>query len=469
MTLKLRRSLQHILRHSSARDEQAKQSTGRARSILTKILVLLSLVAILHTQGIFDSITGSKGVLKLLTGAYAPGTSFEIAPNVQGVVNFASGSDDSAVSLGPHQATYTVGKSCKNPALWMRVEGDALVGVTMTENADSWSGSFSLPIEGKYRLVAYWYGCDGKGTPKNILLKTFTAKGIASLNQNSMYPKSAWISSKRFPQKEQIIQPYVWHDPKIPTEKATLLKTSETIISQEGAVMGETGFYDFTSLSNYELVCWIGSESAESLKTSFLQLCSLLFPRQRPFKFHLYPIHNFVKPDRDWSLDYTKTRFRKCKHILVSLDEVKEPVSQSEYTSQVTTFINHLLKAIPDETFPIWMFTAAESPTKPSNCHSPSLPRSSEHPCNVALKELFRQSPFPSRVQLLDSTEITLPQLLGDNPKDVASVIALRIFVFVGKQVQTWRANGQVGHVKGLTRGNKTEPNFELIAYTGWT
>jgi hypothetical protein len=198
-------------------------------------------------------------------------------------------------------------------------------------------------------------------------------------------------------------------------------------------------------------------------------LRSLLFPRQRPFKFHLYPIHNFVKPDRDWSLDYTKTRFRKCKHILVSLDEVKEPVSQSEYTSQVTTFIDHLLKAIPDETFPIWMFTAAESPTKPSNCHSPSLPRSSEHPCNVALKELFRQSPFPSRVQLLDSTEITLPQLLGDNPKDVASVIALRIFVFVGKQVQTWRANGQVGHVKGLTRGNKTEPNFELIAYTGWT
>jgi hypothetical protein len=47
----------------------------------------------------------------------------------------------------------------------------------------------------------------------------------------------------------------MWHDPQVPTEKATLLKMSKTIISQEGAVLGETGFYDFTSMSNYELGC----------------------------------------------------------------------------------------------------------------------------------------------------------------------------------------------------------------------
>jgi hypothetical protein len=83
------------------------------------------------------------------------------------------------------------------------------------------------------------------------------------------------------------------------------------------------------------------------------------------------------------------------------------------------------------------------------------------------LKKLFRESPFPSRVQLLDSTEITLPQL-DENRKDVVAAIALRIFVFVGKQVKEWRASGQVGKQSGLVRGDKTEKNFELSPYTGW-
>ena len=80
---------------------------------------------------------------------------------------------------------------------------------------------------------------------------------------------------------------------------------------------------------------------------------------------------------------------------------------------------------------------------------------------------MFQKSPFPERVRFLDSTEISLPQL-GENPKDVATAIALRIFVFVGKQVAAWRDKGQIGDVEGLRRGDQLEPNFELVAYTGW-
>ena len=85
----------------------------------------------------------------------------------------------------------------------------------------------------------------------------------------------------------------------------------------------------------------------------------------------------------------------------------------------------------------------------------------------MALKHLFQNSPFPSRVKLLDTTAIALPQL-GYNPEDVAAAVALRVFVFVGKQVRKWRSEGQEGKKDGLVRGSKLEPNFELIPYTGW-
>jgi hypothetical protein len=114
------------------------------------------------------------------------------------------------------------------------------------------------------------------------------------------------------------------------------------------------------------------------------------------------------------------------------------------------------------------MFTVFESPAEASNCLPQSLPRTSDHPCNVALKSLFQDSPFPKRVQLLDTTELALPQL-GENKADLATAIALRIYVFVGKKVQEWRAKGQKGTVSGLERGGKTEPNIELMPYTGWS
>jgi hypothetical protein len=402
---------------------------------------------------------------------------FDITDGVRVNVDFAS-NDAKSISLGPHTAIVQFNRPCANPRLWLRVEGDALVTVRLTESStkiNHWSGSFSLPIKGSFNLVAHWYGCDlqsNEQQQKRMLLKEFQATGYFLQNvTNSIFPASSWISSKKFPQMDsKMNQPWIWHDPNVPTESATLLKSDSIHLSKEGSATSPIDFYSFYDLSNYELVCWIGSESSKELHASFLKFRALLFRMQRQFKFHYYPSPSFEKPDRDWS-DETKKRLRKCKHILVSFDEIEKPLSQSDYITQVQTFINHLLKIIPDETFPIWMFTVSESPIEPNNCNvgPPSvLPRTSDHPCNDALRALFRNSPFPDRVQLLDSTDVSLPQL-GENKAVMIAAIAVRIYVFVGKQVLEWRNAGQKGIVKGLVRGGKTEPNFELIPYTEWS
>lgn len=371
---------------------------------------------------------------------------------------------NSILSLGPHKITVFVEESCKNPGLWIRLEGDALVSVMLYEDDGIWSGSFSLPIEGKYSLRAHWYGCDRQESKKVFNLVDVQAEGVASSSEG-FYPSSSWISSKKIP-FSGVTQPYIWHDPNIPPTKTTLLKVGETMVTKEGTVGQRKGFYLFRSLTNYELVCWIGSKSSESLRESFLALLPLIFNSQRPFKFHYYHSQSFVKPDADWNIDQ-KEKFRKCKHVLVSLDEPKGSISQEEYSNMVEKFLLHLVKAIPDKTFPIWMFTVFETPTKAKLCHSPFLQRTSNHPCNDALKALFDRDVFPSRVQLLDGTDVTLP-LLDENEKDAIAVLALRIYVFIGKQVEMWRASGQTGKVNGLVRGDKVEPNFKLTAYNGW-
>lgn len=206
------------------------------------------------------------------------------------------------------------------------------------------------------------------------------------------------------------------------------------------------------------------------IRKAFLDLRGQIHPGQRPFKFHYYNISSFVEPDRDWS-DDTRKRLRKCKHILVSLDEPIEPVSQEVYREQVTAFVGHSLKVThEDETFPIWFFSVTEPPMRATNCHSPVMRRTSDHPCNDVLKDLFGGSKtklFPERVHFLDNTDLSMPQL-DENRADVLAVIALRIFVLVGKRVAEWRAAGQKGNIDGLHRNGVVEPNFELVPYKGW-
>jgi hypothetical protein len=389
-------------------------------------------------------------------------------------------SEQSAISLGPHRLTLEAPTSSSpTSGVWIRAEGDALVTVLLTQDGDTWTGSLSFPVAGTYDLVAYWRETDGKPDDTNrILTKDIVVEGdipTSGVMTPSSYPNAAWLSSKKF-NYAGTKPPFIWHDPLIATADAKLIKTSASLVSKDSATFAASGFYSFSKLSNYELVCWVGSKSAEDSRLAFLEERSEIAPHQRTFKFHIYPVSNFEQPDRDWP-ENEKTRFRKCKHIFVSVDEIGTPLTQKEYKDQVTTFINHLLNAFPDETFPIWMLTVTESPRSATNCQPPYyLPRTSDHPCNDVLRDLFNGdnvggsqggSLFPQRVHLMDNTAISLPQL-GENRDDVIAAIALRIIVEVGKKVGEWRESGQIGLIDGLHRADKVEPNFALVPYEGW-
>jgi hypothetical protein len=205
--------------------------------------------------------------------------------------------------------------------------------------------------------------------------------------------------------------------------------------------------------------------------TAFLDLRSYIFPGQRPFKFHYYNSTAFVKPDRRWD-DETKKRIRKCKHVFVSIDEPSEPVAQGLYVDQVRTFAHHMAHVLHDDaTFPIWLLSVSEPPMRATNCLPPLiLPRSTDHPCNDALRHVFAQRELlPPNVHFMDNTDLSLPHF--DDPErraDVIAVIAFRMYVVVGKGVADWRAAGQKGDIKGLHRNGTLEPNFVLEPYVGW-
>jgi hypothetical protein len=225
----------------------------------------------------------------------------------------------------------------------------------------------------------------------------------------------------------------------------------------------------------------MGNNTMSKIRDEFLAIRPQIFNQQRPFKFHMYPIAGLTRPDRYWT-DGQRMSLRKCKHIVVSLDEVSEdpshPISQADYHSHMTTFLQHLRNIIPDATFPIWIFSVNTHPSHSHNdCHSPMLPRTTDHPCNDVLRALLlpQSHAQPNNVHWLDNTDVTLP-LWNINDDDASlqrnsvwAVLALRIYVLVGWGVEQWRASGQRGTVKGLERDGVVEPNFELVPYRGWS
>jgi len=206
-----------------------------------------------------------------------------------------------------------------------------------------------------------------------------------------------------------------------------------------------------------------------NIRNEFLELRPQIARSQRPFKFHKYDFSgDFLHPGKHWP-ESEKRRFRKCKHVLVDLEELEVPISQGEYRDRITNLIDHLVNLMNDTTFPIHLFTWMQPPVKATSCFDRYLARTTDHPCNDVLKDIFRKTnrPFPPQVKLLDNTDITLP-LLGDVHVGSITNVALRVFVIVGQQVSQWRAAGQVGKVNGLERSGRVEPNFELIPFIGW-
>ena len=409
---------------------------------LVQLLVCLATIYAFHVVGLTDPETDivaslNEGV-ELLTGEKG----FEIAPMVFLKWYFAAGEQPHTISLGPHEVILRVGRSCENPGFWMRLEGSALVGVNLKQgmNKDIWRGKFMIPMDGKYMVVVHWYGCDGQSLMKEIRMGLVKVMGSKSnYGTEPLCSRGAWVTANRFPGGiAQVSQPFVWFNP-YSHFKIDFISAGNSVIAKE-ALLGPNHDNKFEWLESYENLCWIGSESAESIWKAFLAL-SKLVSDQPSSKFQYYPSHSIVEWDSEWD-HALGTSFRSCKIILVSIDEIREPTSQQDYKLQVETFLNQLVNAFPDDTFPILMFTMMESPERPSQCHNLSLGRSTEHPCNVALKNLFQKSPFPRRVQLLDNTDVTLPQL-GENKKDSILVVASRIFVCIGKILEEWKLADQ--------------------------
>ena len=217
-----------------------------------------------------------------------------------------------------------------------------------------------------------------------------------------------------------------------------------------------------------------GSETMAAIRNRFMKLRGILAHSNRPFKFKYFKVTSLTHPDAAWP-GLEKRRCRKCKHIFVSVDELDEPLSQATFLEQYTAFVHNLVKLLEDDTFPIWLLTNNEPPGMASNCHSPTLlPRSTDHPCNAVIQNLFRHGAkaFPSQVRLLDNTDLVLPhhpsqshRLSRENRDHILANIALRIFVAVGKGVSNWRAAGQAGKVNGLRRNGKVEPNKILVSF----
>lgn len=324
-------------------------------------------------------------------------------------------------------------------------------------------------------MDARWYGCDPvRGgdlwTPLSGKIQ-FKVRSIStSINndlKNGDFAKSAWISTEGMQLETYPQASYVWAKPSKeigPTEKVIYLP--ETAVVVQGTASEPNGFYHFHDLGNYEIVCFMGSKSMSDIRDKFLALRPSVSGAQRPFKFHYYNVTDLSHPDKSWDLE-TKKRVRKCKHILLSIDEPEQPMSQSIYREKIRRFVGHLLKLMNDETFPIWIFTVNEPPMVATNCLEPVMRRSTDHPCNDVLKDLFVSHSFPNRVHLLDNTDLTLP-MFEEGRDDILAVIALRVFVIVGKQVMEWRAMGQRGMIDGLHRNGTVEANFELIPYNGW-
>lgn len=463
---------------------QDDDGLSRKRSLLPNaqaflalfVLVAISALATQNTSSVADN-ASYQTVFRVNENNYRT----ELSPGVSLSLVLARVDDSTGVRMGPHSIEVSFqeqSKECQLPRVWARVMGDALISIpTKPLDPLRWLGDFSFPLEGKYRIEVRWTVCETMGSLSVLTIPmNFTVSRHADppppimrkpKSSESIFQEGLWLSSAKFNTEGETSQPYIWHDRKVNANDTTLIKASssrgQSLVSKEATFIPQ----EFRDLSNYELVCWVGSDSAASIREAFLSLRPELFRNQRPFKFHYYNVTSFEKPDQHWD-EELKKKFRKCKTILVSADELDEaPLTQAEYKRQVTTFLSHIVKAIPDPTFPIWMVTVNESPTTTlPMCTVPSLP-SGNHPCNDVLFDFWKEKTFPPRVKLLDTIDLVDPQF-GENQNDIIAVIAMRIYSLVGTQVATWRTANQIGKVDGLHRDNNVEPNPKEVPYD-WT
>ena len=465
------------LRSSAQNDDESQDKENRARYPQNSLVFVSFIVVFLLIIGSFLFNYGMP--FWNVTYTIIPATAVHMEENVHLVLDFQKDPNSKNITLGPHRATLIISKLCREPLFLMRIVGDeALYSIAIVQVDESrWNGTFHIPFPGSYVLEPRWYGCQASEYTKNIIGESMqiNVSGDREPKQSRLTPThtsipnlflegfwAAPILYTKMPNKR------FWITRDMGTKQPHFVVSStqhgESLVAKEATPIHPR----FGDLSNYELMCWIGSESAATIRNSFKSLLPSLAKHQKPFKFHYYPMDDFRRPDREWDTE-NKLRVRKCKIIIISVDELRESITQDDYRLQVTMLLKHLVKMFDDDSFPIWMLTVNQPSVSNSTsqmCTRPSKLRTNHHPCNDVLFEMFGgySNLFPSRVRLLDNTDLTDP-LLDEGLQDAVAVIAMRIFAIAGEQVNWWRLGHQKGVEEGLQRNGIVEPNIQFGIY----
>jgi hypothetical protein len=192
---------------------------------------------------------------------------FELTPS-------QSSLDDTSVSTGDHTAQIVIrNKDCENPNFYLRLVGEALVPILLTQNDGStsrmkkqekWSGRFSIPVQGKYFVEARWYGCDEERTPDWIPLQfpiEIHAVGARALPEHTskesyLFADSIWLSTSSITNTEKLALPdYVWVDPSASNDPSfislPIKDMGGTIATTNGTFKEPHQAYRFAETGNY--------------------------------------------------------------------------------------------------------------------------------------------------------------------------------------------------------------------------
>ena len=195
---------------------------------------------------------------------------------------------------GPHHIHIIT--SCPQTIPYVIVGGDVFQSIKLSENKHmTWSGEFVIQSIGTFELKLIGLSC--KSTEMlNIKIQDFEIKDDSIQTSDveiepvykkltgEMFSNGAWIASSKLNiEPTSDIQPatYVWTNPALGNGAVKGIDGVKSFVVKEGSLTEENGFYEFKQLSNYELVCFFGSQSAKDLHESLLSLRPKLFPHQR--------------------------------------------------------------------------------------------------------------------------------------------------------------------------------------------
>jgi len=238
-------------------------------------LVILSAIFFIVSESFLGSIISPTSTLKYFRVNSGNSNAIEIqkdvAPDVILILSLTTaaemtGKPQPTASLGTHSVSVTIAQRCPQPRFWIRVAGDALVGVLMVENeAGNWDGVFDLPMSGSYHLDVRWYGCSDSSDFEHIEIpfqavdegKHTATVAPESINEGMFEPTSVWLKTelmnKRLGGIENLPN-YLWMKPGADPTAGNLLRTQDSIVLTEGTLRHPDNYYDFQVLSNYELV-----------------------------------------------------------------------------------------------------------------------------------------------------------------------------------------------------------------------